>query len=421
MDWARLRVLLHGQGISALIAGTGIFATLLSSTSPSANFPTLMNLCNYALMSTFLFWLTKRRRDQDPNPRDPRDPRGQDGAKGKREYSNNVAVFTPISEVDEIGSSSTGRQVQHQGQLQHEYYNYCEDDEDAADAAFEARYLTDRSNPQQRRNLYGYYLLAAILDLEANYLVISAYNYTTITSVMLLDCFTIPSSMVLSYYFLGYQYNLSHFVGAILCLVGLGLIVLSDILVAEDTSSATTAARDPVVGDILCLCGSFLYASSNVLQEYLVKRYGRVRYIGHVGAFGMLLASIQFAAADLPRLVKVGARLPLVSVGYMVGFVGCLFGMCVSTSMFLHIGDATLFNLSLLTSDVYAVLFSYLMYHRLVHWLYFLAFACVAMGLVVYHRTDAPDALVIEGSLQHQHKHRQPVDAEGDPEPCESS
>ena len=35
-------------------------------------------------------------------------------------------------------------------------------------------------------------------DVEANACVVLAYSYTTLTSVMLLDCFTIPCVMVLS-------------------------------------------------------------------------------------------------------------------------------------------------------------------------------------------------------------------------------
>ena len=75
---------LRGQWISILIAGTGffqtsiafvcfvkyftlqifqvtlliiigIFATVLSDTSPSSNFPMLMNCCNYLLLSTYIF------------------------------------------------------------------------------------------------------------------------------------------------------------------------------------------------------------------------------------------------------------------------------------------------------------------------------------------------------------------------------
>jgi hypothetical protein len=34
---------------------TGIFATILSDTSPTSNFPMFMNCCNYLLLSTYLF------------------------------------------------------------------------------------------------------------------------------------------------------------------------------------------------------------------------------------------------------------------------------------------------------------------------------------------------------------------------------
>ena len=61
--------------------------------------------------------------------------------------------------------------------------------------------------------LFGRYVFAAMIDVYGNFLIIMAYNYTTITSIMLLDCFTIPVAMVLSYIFLGCQYNAYHMLG----------------------------------------------------------------------------------------------------------------------------------------------------------------------------------------------------------------
>lgn len=43
------------------------------------------------------------------------------------------------------------------------------------------------------------YALLALLDVEANFLVTKAYQYTSITSVTLLDCFAIPAVMLLSW------------------------------------------------------------------------------------------------------------------------------------------------------------------------------------------------------------------------------
>lgn len=75
---------------------------------------------------------------------------------------------------------------------------------------------------------------------------------------------------------------------------------------------------------------------------------------------------------------------------YMFGFITCLFFMYANTSIFLQDLDSTLFNLSLLTSDVYAVIFSYILYGKLVHWLYFIAFTCVVCGLSIYHTQPSP-------------------------------
>ena len=52
-----------------------------------------------------------------------------------------------------------------------------------------------------------FYFLVSLVDVEANYLVVKAYQYTSITSVMLLDSFTIPCVMLLSFIFLGSRYR----------------------------------------------------------------------------------------------------------------------------------------------------------------------------------------------------------------------
>ncbi|CAE8715764.1 unnamed protein product, partial [Polarella glacialis] len=67
----------------------------------------------------------------------------------------------------------------------------------------------------------------------------------------------------------------------------------------------------------------------------------------------------------------------------------CLFGMYVLTSVFLVSADAALFNLSLLTSDVYSVLFSYIVQHQRFGWTYAAAFATTLTGLVLYHTQPA--------------------------------
>ena len=259
---------------------------------------------------------------------------------------------------------------------------------------------------------WGIYVLAALLDVEANYLVLNAYNYTSITSIMLLDCFTIPCAMALSKYFLKAQYKRKHICGIVLCVIGLILIVLSDVL---QNGYQEGTVNDAFLGDIYCLCGSALYASSNVLQESLVKVKSQdsIEYLGMLGFFGSLIAFVQFMIVDL-RPMREFSSWDMEVILFIVGFVVCLFFMYVNTSSFLQMGDSTFFNLSLLTSDVYAVCFAYITTGKLVNWLYFIAFACVAVGLYIYYSEKNP-VTAHDLLLEEESRRRREIDEEVGP------
>lgn len=79
------------------------------------------------------------------------------------------------------------------------------------------------------------YFLIAVVDVEANYLIVKAYQYTTVTSVQLLDCFTIPTVLALSWFFLRARYACLHLAGAGVCLLGVGAMVLADVLVHKNS------------------------------------------------------------------------------------------------------------------------------------------------------------------------------------------
>jgi uncharacterized membrane protein len=93
------------------------------------------------------------------------------------------------------------------------------------------------------------YLTVAIFDVEANILVNTAYNYTSITSIMLLDCFSIPCVILLSIFFLNARFTRPHLMGVGFCLIGMGCIIASDTFFQHNKDIAS----NPLLGDILCL------------------------------------------------------------------------------------------------------------------------------------------------------------------------
>lgn len=59
--------------------------------------------------------------------------------------------------------------------------------------------------------------------------VVKAYQYTSLTSVMLLDCWSIPSVMLLTWLFLKTKYRFKKITGVVVCVAGLVLVVFSDV------------------------------------------------------------------------------------------------------------------------------------------------------------------------------------------------
>ena len=71
-------------------------------------------------------------------------------------------------------------------------------------------------------------ILKLLMLCECLNAVNKAFQYSSLTSVALLDCWTIPLVIILTWIFLGTRYSIWQFFGAALCVAGLGLVLLSD-------------------------------------------------------------------------------------------------------------------------------------------------------------------------------------------------
>uniref|UniRef100_A0AAF5I2U0 Uncharacterized protein n=1 Tax=Strongyloides stercoralis TaxID=6248 RepID=A0AAF5I2U0_STRER len=210
------------------------------------------------------------------------------------------------------------------------------------------------------------YFLLAIIDVEANYLVVWAYQFTNLTSIQLLDCSIIPFVMILSYFFLRVRYLTFHIVGVTFCLLGIAFLIWADVLENKDTSSS---GSNKFLGDFLCIASSALYALSNTGEEKLVKNYSRREYLGLVGVIGHNLAEVNWTW-------KV--------VGMYLLFSISMFIFYSMVSIVLQKTSALMFNLSILTADFYSLIAGIFLFHYQFHILYFLSFAVVIFGSIIY-------------------------------------
>ncbi|XP_057779002.1 uncharacterized protein LOC130997629 [Salvia miltiorrhiza] len=226
-----------------------------------------------------------------------------------------------------------------------------------------------------------YYILLGLVDVEANFLVVKAYQYTSLTSVMLLDCWTIPCVLFLTWFFLKTKYRFQKFIGVAICIAGLVTVVFSDVHAADRSSGSI-----PIKGDLLVIAGATLYGVSNVSEEFFVKSADRVELMAFLGIFGAIISAIQISILERHELKSIhwssGATLPF------VGFSLAMFAFYSGVPVLLKMNGSTMLNLSLLTSDMWSVLIRIFVYHEKVDWMYFMAFAAVTLGLIVYSVGD---------------------------------
>ncbi|KAJ8899606.1 hypothetical protein K2173_018580 [Erythroxylum novogranatense] len=239
---------------------------------------------------------------------------------------------------------------------------------------------------QKLRIPWYLYLLLGVVDVQGNYLVNKAYQFSSITSVTLLDCFTIAWVIVLTWFFLGTRYSIWQLLGAVVCVIGLGLVLLSDAGVGGGGGSK------PLLGDTLVIAGTIFFAFSNVGEEYCVKKKDRIEVVAMIGLYGFLTSIVELSILELKSLesTRWSADIILALAGYTLS----QFSFYTLAPFVLNMSGATLFNLSILTSDMWAVVVRIFFYHQQVDWLYYLAFSVVVIGLIIYSLTEkepAPD------------------------------
>ncbi|KAI9364044.1 solute carrier family 35 member SLC35F1/F2/F6 [Pilaira anomala] len=73
-------------------------------------------------------------------------------------------------------------------------------------------------------------------DVQANVLAVLAFKNTSVLSALVLSSWTIPCIMLLSTWFLNAKYSMIHIQSAIVCLIGLAMLIWGD-TIGQDNST----------------------------------------------------------------------------------------------------------------------------------------------------------------------------------------
>jgi len=230
---------------------------------------------------------------------------------------------------------------------------------------------------------WKYFILAAC-DVEGNFLVVKAYNYTTLLSCMLLDAWAIPVCLFFCWVYMRPKYKWTQILGIVVCVAGLGMLVASDEITDKDWPALSRAK-----GDVFMLVGASLYGFTNATEEFFVRKSPLYEVVGQLGMWGTIINGIQ--AAGLEHKDMRNASWNGATIGLLIAYTGAMFILYTVAPILYRMASSAYYNLSLLSSDFYGLLFGLFLFHYRVYWLYFIAFFVVIIGLVIYFWAATPE------------------------------
>jgi solute carrier family 35 protein F1/2 len=188
------------------------------------------------------------------------------------------------------------------------------------------------------------------IDVEGNYFVVKAYQYTSLLSAMLLNCWSTPVCMILSFIFLKVRYRWVQYLGVIIALGGMGMLIASDVMNGNNYD-----AVDAVKGDLFCLLGATLYGFSNVGEEYMSRKHPIYEVVGMFTFFATFINFVQLMIFERNEFMALKDN-PAIA-GLIVAFTVCMFVLYSLAPVMFRLGSAVIYNLSLLTANFYGLIF----------------------------------------------------------------
>ncbi|KAG6454299.1 hypothetical protein O3G_MSEX008614 [Manduca sexta] len=154
-------------------------------------------------------------------------------------------------------------------------------------------------------------------------------------------------------------------------------------VVWADVEGAPTDGKNQLVGDMLCLAGSLLFAVVTVLQEMMLKIHSCSDYLALLGIIGSVVACTQtfflefgelmtFNWYELDTIVQLGSYC---SVQTVFQILQC-FMLRDAGSIVLH--------LSFLSADYYTLIAGMYIFQFKFHALYFLSYLLAVLGVFLF-------------------------------------
>ncbi|KAL0204810.1 hypothetical protein P9112_000117 [Eukaryota sp. TZLM1-RC] len=217
------------------------------------------------------------------------------------------------------------------------------------------------------------YFLYTIFDVLATYIVVLAYRFGTISSIMLLDCFSLFICLFMGYFLLNLKALKTHYLGIFIAMFGMVILISSD--------TTSQSGSHPLLGDLLALSSATILGLCNVFQEMFLVNASPQEFCFSIGVSGFLISGLITCLFELPFVSSLGS-LPVVSLlllfSISFGSTYLLVPLIISSR------GATFFNIALLSSDCFAVFSDFIIFGKDFRMVSIFSLVCIIIGLYIY-------------------------------------
>ncbi|EET00463.1 Putative membrane spanning protein [Giardia duodenalis] len=205
----------------------------------------------------------------------------------------------------------------------------------------------------------GFFLLSGMLDITANSLAIMSFVYTSVGAVLLILCLSTPFSMILSLVITKTRFS---WMQVMFSCFATGFAILFVVL---DTLGDESKHRIP--GDLLAMGAAFIYGLTSVINEFIIGSYTPVQFLARLSIGAFTLALILFLCLEMNNIQILATAQPW---GYIVGYLVSLIVMYSVLPLVIKYGGAVVFNISLISCNVYGMLASLIIFkYKYVPWI----------------------------------------------------
>eukprot|EP01025_Chloroclados_australasicus_P001012 TRINITY_DN10321_c0_g1_i5.p2 TRINITY_DN10321_c0_g1~~TRINITY_DN10321_c0_g1_i5.p2 ORF type:complete len:336 (+),score=6.23 TRINITY_DN10321_c0_g1_i5:209-1216(+) len=255
-------------------------------------------------------------------------------------------------------------------------------------------------------NQCKYFAIISLFNIQGDYLIIKAYQYTNITNISLLSSFTVPCAMIFSYILLQQKFSTRQIIGGVISILGVSLLIIFNNYQQfnnnnnSDNNEQKQNYGSQLIGNLLVLISACLYALSNTLQEKLLKNIGIIDSLIMIGQFGTFWASLQAFVLERNQVIQIINNLNIIIQLGMFAFALTIFYLL--TPSVLIWGGSTLLNLSLLTTQLWIAIMKVLFFGGFSVYsgsVFCGSFVTIVIGMLIYSFYSSEQQISFESSV----------------------